>query len=253
MSRCSLCLLIALPLIAVAGSAEPPARLSPPQNMLWSWFAEDDFRPAAPSGTGVAWLAMSLQFSRSGVSVAPRAASLRTPRGMYEMAVVRFNFEPSEYPPAGISSWHPRQRIQAEQSILDLVRLTGATSLQLDFDAPESARPFYRDLLRSLRAQLPGNTYLSITALASWCMEPKSWLASLPVDEFVPMVFDMGQSGDAVLTLLKRGGEFPFPGCRTTLGIRQSSSDIPAKPGVRIYRFNGGQPRTGITRRQFRP
>ena len=45
------------------------------------------------------------------------------------------------------------------------MRLTHAKALQIDFDAPESARPFYRDLLVNLRSQLPEDTFISITAL----------------------------------------------------------------------------------------
>jgi hypothetical protein len=78
-------------------------------------------------------------------------------------------------------------------------------------------------------------------------MEPRSWLASLPVDEYVPMVFDMGVPGDAVMTMLKRGGDFPFPGCRTSLGIRQGSREVPSKPDVRVYRFSGGKSWNGAT------
>jgi hypothetical protein len=192
---------------------------------------------------------MSLNFDRSGVAVVPRAAALRVPKGMYEMAVVRFNFEQPYDALTDRSLWQPRQRARAEELILDLVRLTHAKALQIDFDAPESARPFYRDLLVNLRSRLPEDTFISITALVSWCMESKSWLTSLPVDEYVPMVFDMGIPGDAVLTLLKRGGDFPFRGCRTSLGIRHGSRDVPFKPGVRVYRFRGGTPWNGIDAR----
>ena len=229
-----------------AFSATLLSRVPPPPNMLWSWYADDDFRTNFPLKTGVAWLAMSLNFSRSGVAVVPREAALRTPRGMYEMAVVRFNFEQDYDPSAARLLWQPRQRARAEELILDLVGLTRTKALQIDFDAPESARSFYRELLSSLRKQLPEDTFVSITALVSWCMEPRSWLASLPVDEYVPMVFDMSVPGDAVMTMLKRGGDFPFPGCRASLGIRQGSREVPFKPGVRVYRFGGGKPWSGV-------
>ena len=247
MFLCSLRAPTAFALFAVvAFSATLPSRVPPPQNVLWSWYVDDDFRANPPSATGVAWLAMSLNFGPSGVVVVPRGAGLRTPKGMYEIAVVRFNFEQPYDPSAARLLWQPRQRARAEELILDLVRLTHAKALQIDFDAPESARPFYRDMLVNLRSRLPEDTFISITALVSWCMESKSWLASLPVDEYVPMVFDMGIPADAVLTLLKRGGDFPFPGCRTSLGIRQGSRDVPFKPGVRVYRFSGGKPWNGI-------
>jgi hypothetical protein len=209
--------------------------------MIWSWYQDDDFLSSPSPETGVAWLAMSLDFSRSGVTVAPRVASLRTPPGMYEMAVVRINVEPYDAS-VGRSLWRPSQRARAEELILDLVHLTKARALQIDFDAPESARDFYRDLLIHLRSKLPADTFLSVTALVSWCMEAKSWLASLPADEYVPMVFDMGTPGDAATTLLRHGGDWPFAGCRRSLGIRQGSHDVPVRQGVRVYRFRGGRP-----------
>ncbi len=180
---------------------------------------------------------MSLNFSPSGIAVVPRGAGLRPLRLCMKWpfcdSILSHTIRLPRAAVAGTSTG-PRGR-----TILDLVRLTHSKALQIDFDAPESARPFYRDLLVNLRSRLPRDTFISITALVSWCMESKSWLAALPVDEYVPMVFDMGTPGDAVLTLLKRGGDFSFPGCRTSLGIQQGSRDLPSKPGVRgIYRFS---------------
>jgi hypothetical protein len=61
--------------------------------------------------------------------------------------------------------------------------------------------------------------FISITALASWCEGTKSWLTGLPVDEIVPMAFSMGPTAPAITTMLQRGGEFAFAGCRQSIGV----------------------------------
>jgi hypothetical protein len=80
MFLCSLRAPAAFALFAViAFSATLPSRVPPPQNVLWSWYVDDDLRTNPPSATGVAWLAMSLNFGPSGVAVVPRGAGLHTP------------------------------------------------------------------------------------------------------------------------------------------------------------------------------
>ena len=51
-------------------------------------------------------------------------------------------------------------------------------AIQIDFDATKSERSFYRELITDLRQRLPANVHLSITALASWCMDD-DWLSDL--------------------------------------------------------------------------
>jgi len=67
-----------------------------------------------------------------------------------------------------------------------------------------SERDFYRALLQDLRAQLPDNVPLSMTALASFCIGDR-WLEGLPVDEAVPMIFRMGADDKPIKNLLANG------------------------------------------------
>lgn len=48
-------------LCRASSAAETPGKQDPPKLMLWSWFAEDDFRPLGDRGVGVAYLALSLE------------------------------------------------------------------------------------------------------------------------------------------------------------------------------------------------
>lgn len=224
-------------------AAQPRSKQPPPRLMLWSWYAEDDFRPLAGRGLGVAYLALSLRLERQNtVTPNPRANSLRIPPNMYRMAVVRFDYsvEGPDRP-----AFSPRQRELAVRMIGEIVVLSRAQSLQVDFDAPQSAWPFYRQLLSEVRARVGSEVFLSITALVSWCGSAQSWLAGLPVDEMVPMGFSMGRSAPAVMTMFQRGGHLEYPACRASLGVELPSewnnpnSGVRPHQGQRAYFFPG--------------
>ena len=90
--------------------------------------------------------------------------------------------------------------------------------LQVDFEATASQRPFYRALLDDLRSALGPRAGISITALASWCLGDR-WLAGLPVDEVVPMLYRLGPRRAEVEEALGRGSGFPAPECRAAIGL----------------------------------
>jgi hypothetical protein len=185
--------------------------------MLWSWYAKDDFRPLADPGVGVAYLALSLRFEgQSEVTPDPRRIPMRIAPDTYQMAVVRFNYlSEAAHRPA----FSQQQRRLAARMVAEMATFARPQAVQIDFDAPRSAWPFYRQLLADIRDRLGPDMFLSITALVSWCDTAQCWLAGLPVDEIVPMAFFMGQATAATVTMLERGGQFAFPGCRASIGI----------------------------------
>lgn len=89
--------------------------------------------------------------------------------------------------------------------IVEAVRRAAETSssgwVQLDLEARPSQRAFYLAVLRRLRAVMPPEVRLSITALAWWCRSP-DWLDDLPADEVVPMFFRMGADAAEMRRLL---------------------------------------------------
>jgi len=195
--------------------------------MLWSWFAEDDFRPLADPGIGVAYRALSLRFEgQTKVTPGPRAVSVLIPPSVYKMAVIRFDYRQDMAP-----SFSQQQRELTVKMVAEIAALARPQAVQIDFDAPQSARPFYRQLLSDIRRQLGPDIFLSITALVSWCDSRQSWLAGLPVDEIVPMAFYMGRPTPAIVTMLQRGGQFAFPGCRESIGVELSSGRLVSFPG----------------------
>jgi hypothetical protein len=232
-------------LCGASGANPNPGKRVPPKLMLWSWYAADDFRPLADTGVGVAYLALSLRFDgQSEVTPDPRMIPVRIAPGTYQMAVVRFNYYTNA---AHRPAFSPRQRQLAVRMVAEIAAFTRPQAVQIDFDAPRSAWPFYRQLLADIRDRLGPDMFLSVTALVSWCDTAQSWLAGLPVDEIVPMAFYMGRATPAVVTMLQRGGQFAFPGCRESIGVgldNEYYGQPSARPrnGQRAYFFPGSMP-----------
>ncbi len=207
----------------------------PPKLVLWSWCGENDLRFLKDSDIGVAYLALSLHFEgRDTVVPSPREMPLRTAPNTWLMAVVRLDYRADDTDKASFSE---RQRQLSARMIGEIASLTHAQGIQIDFDAPQSAYPFYRQLLQDVRRRLDPNVFLSMTALVSWCETPHSWLTAVPVDEIVPMAFDMGQASAAVITKLARGGTFAYPGCRKSIGMHLEPGYVKPRKNQRAYFF----------------
>ncbi len=191
--------------------------------MLWAWEKPADLRFLKPADAGVAFFAAHLFLQPDGgVRSQLRAQPLLLTPGLYRMAVVRLDTQ--KRPPLSA-----KQRETAAQMVEEAYRITKADALQIDFDAPESAYPFYRALLADIRRRLGPKVFVSMTALVWWC-GPRSWLTDLPVDEIVPMAFTSGKPA-----------EFAAPQCRGSIGLRLGISERPPKLPSRVYVFLGGE------------
>ena len=201
----------------------------PPDQMLWHWFANGDVRFVQPQRAGIAFHALSIALKGRDEAIAyPRRSPLPLSAGVYRMAVIRIEDRGAAFTSA--------QRLQAAKMIGKIAIVMRVPAVQIDFDAPKSARAFYKELLKDVRARLGRDIFLSITALTSWC-ESNSWMASLDVDELVPMAFDMGRGGPPITAMLKQGGQFGFAGCRTSIGMSLTEGAVAVEPGQRIYLF----------------
>jgi hypothetical protein len=190
-----------------------------PHVVLWAWERPEDLRSFDPSRFAVAFLAQPLD-------VAPQARL---------MAVTRIESEKLTGERAALSN---AQRKKAVDLIMRTTQLRNVAAIQIDFDATTSERAFYRALLQDLRAQLPGNVPLSMTALASFCIGDR-WLSELPVDEAVPMIFRMGADDKAIKSLLSGGEDFREPLCQRSYGVASDEPlDMQFKSGRRVYVFN---------------
>ena len=196
---------------------------APPSKLNWYWLdTYSAYDLAKTPGTGAAFLAVSYGLSGSNPVVpATRGVPLKLPPNTYRMAVVRVNLYEPRFTTA--------QRNELAAMIAEVPALTYTTSLQIDFDAPQSAWPFYRALLADVRRLLGPNVFLSITALASWCGKD-SWMAGLPVDEIVPMFFRMGRE--------RIDPPLAFPACQSSAGISTDEPGVRLPPAVkRVYTF----------------
>jgi hypothetical protein len=143
--------------------------------------------------------------------VRPRVQPLKTPPGTKAVAVVRVDVD-TEFAAT------PAQQDGLVNAATALPGRFEITGVQIDFDATQSQRSFYTSALHAIRRKLPPEMTLSITALASWCLDDP-WVRDLPVDEAVPMLFRMGPDAKAVVSHLRGGGDFSLDICRRSVGI----------------------------------
>jgi hypothetical protein len=121
--------------------------------------------------------------------------------------------------------------------IRSTLELPNVKAIQIDFDAVASEREFYRSLMIELRKQLPAGTPLTMTALASWCTGD-AWFNDFPVDEAVPMVFQMGADEENIKTFLRNGNDWREPMCRGSYGFSvEDQLNFDVRPDRRIYYF----------------
>lgn len=200
-----------------SGSATQP---KPPETIvLWAWDRAEDLRFLKLEEADVAVLAETI-YLRNGEAVSrTRKLPLLLPDGLKPMAVVRLESDGTSLPPADsvanfISRWARFERIQ------------------IDFDARLSQLTWYEELIRTSKRM---KARISITALASWCLE-KPWFRGIP-DEAVPMLFQMGPQRNQVLDRLRRHGGFA-EGCRDIVGMSVAEPLVWRPEAKKIYVFN---------------
>ena len=219
-------IIILLPLLFVAFSARRPATVeSLPPVILWAWERPENLTFLDPKTTGVAFLAKTITLRDDKTLVKPRLQPLQLAPETKLIAVVRIEIDR-----ALLSS------AQLEQTAHEISSLSGVSVVQIDFDATASERDFYRKLLQRVREELSPSVGLSITALASWCAGD-NWIADLPVDEAVPMLFRMGVERPQFQRRLESGQPFEASICRNSAGV-STDEPVTISPVNRLYIFN---------------
>jgi hypothetical protein len=198
-----------------------------PQKTLWAWERPEDLRAINPETTAIAWLDQSVLLGSEVISQ-PRRQPLSYPSNATRIAVVRIETLPN----ARLDAAEEQQTVRL---LLKSAERPGIAAFQVDFDATRSQRGFYSELLRDLRWQMPSGLQLSITALASWCSYD-DWIAALPVDEAVPMLFRMEPDRRRASAALP---EFRIrePLCMSSVGISTHETWPEEMAGKRIYIF----------------
>jgi hypothetical protein len=198
-----------------------------PRTALWVWDRREDLRRADPGRFAIAFLDQTLTVGLS-IDRQPRHNAIAYPAAAKRIAVVRI--ETTRF---AVLDEEARRQIVA--AILESAAIPGISALQVDFDATQSQRRFYRNILFDLRRQMPADLPLSITALASWCSWD-DWIGDLPVDEAVPMFFRMEPDRTRAPSSLD---DFKIrePLCRSSVGVSTTEPWPSAMAHKRIYVF----------------
>jgi len=203
-----------------------------PRIILWAWERRENLSFIDPDKTAVAYLACTLDLDGDRVEIRPRFQPLTVPPRTTLIAVVRIE-DDRRVPPSLSAS----QRVRAARIIASFAN-TSTAAIQIDFDALRSERRFYRDLLADVRRRLPASTPLSMTALASWCLDD-DWISALPVDEAVPMLYRMGPDAGEITAYLRGGGEFGPASSRNSIGLSLDGQMTGlGAAGKRVYLFS---------------
>jgi hypothetical protein len=197
--------------------------------VLWAWERPEHLNFIDPQATGVAFLDRTIAITQNDVRVRPRYQPLVVPNGTPLVAVIRVES-------AKDAELSESQRARSVTEIVAAAR-PGISAIQIDFDALQSERTFFAQLLGDVRAALPHATGLQITALASWCLGDP-WIRDLPIDDAVPMLFRMGADAPNVERTLNGGGDFALAVCRHSVGISTDEQSPRVPSGRRRYVFN---------------
>jgi hypothetical protein len=212
-----------------------------PALMLWAWERPEDLRFLDPERAGVAFLAGTVRLGPKGMTFKPRMQPLRISPQTKLVAVVRIETAVRDSAAAGLGAAGTGLDSSLAQKVAaEIARAADGPQVvaaQVDFDATVSERAFYREVLVELRQRLPAGVPISITALASWCIGDP-WLAGLPVDEAVPMLFRMGTGQGEVSSFLRSGKDFREPVCRGSLGVSLDEPWTQLAAGRRVYVFS---------------
>ena len=216
-----------------------------PQKIIWAWERPEDLRFLDPKVYGVAFLAQTIFLEKDGVSPKPRRQPLEVAPGTYLIAVTRIETNKD-------GTKRPSFDVEMGNKVAILIKntldLPDVKGIQIDFDAVTSERAFYRTMINEVRKQMAPNTPLTMTSLASWCTGD-AWFNDFPVDEAVPMAFQMGADNDKIKTYLRNGNDWRDPLCRGSYGISVDEPlQVELKPGRRIYYFSNSRWRPSMIR-----
>ncbi|MFN0138826.1 MAG: hypothetical protein ACKVQW_01910 [Pyrinomonadaceae bacterium] len=225
-----------------------------PRKILWAWERPEDLRFIDRNEYGVAFLAQTILLENDRVIHKPRRQPLELAPGTYVIAVTRIETNKDGRMGPALDDEMIAKTVSLIKSTLELPDVRG---IQVDFDAVVSERAFYRRLMFELRSLLdksadegvrvpedadegvrvPSRVPLTMTALASWCTGD-AWFNDFPVDEAVPMVFQMGADSDKIKTYLRGQNDWQEPLCGGSYGISLEKGKFEGmKPGRRIYYF----------------
>ena len=169
---------------------------------------------AQPPGQdmAVAYIVQTITLRAATVRIDPRPRPQRDSPSSDVIAATRI-----EVPAGAAVDLSQGQIEQLAYAIADTAEIPLVGAAQIDFDATIAQRCFYRDLIHRVRALLPAEIPLSITAIASWCMDD-DWVSDLPIAEVVPMI-RMGHEWKAAAKRAREDARQITGVCASALGV----------------------------------
>jgi hypothetical protein len=223
--------LVVLASLVGVPSPAPPDRLAGlPSVLLWAWERPEDLRFAAALGVGVAVLDRTITLRGSTIETALRRQPVRLDPATPVVAVVRVE--------ADGAAGREAKAADVATAIAGAARRPGIRALQVDFDATVSQRVLYAGVITELRRRLPVDLPLSMTALASWCAGD-TWIDELPVDEAVPMLFEMGPDRVAIAGRVRQDAPFGEGRCAHAIGVstREPLGRVPLVARAYVFTY----------------
>ena len=177
-----MCMAWTLSLITVTTSANAQT-----SDIPWIWHTSD----APHDAQQIALLLDHLVLSKTRIDIRHRMLRLVVAPDVQVTPVVHVQTDSSQAPQLG------DQHTEAiSRAITAAARRSTSGWVQLDFEAYDSQKKYYIELVKNIKQKLPASVKLSVTVLASWCSEP-GLIAQLSADEIVPMFFKMGSNTEA--------------------------------------------------------
>jgi hypothetical protein len=207
-----------------------------PRLMLWAWERPVNIPSLDTTTTGVAFYAGSIYITADSVEPRKRVNTLSVPPGTRLLPVVRIESGGTAGSSPGVAG---RQVHEVAALLSEVVRSDPHTALQIDFDATQSERGFYSQVIHELRQMTGPKAHIEITALASWCVSDP-WIDSLPIDGAVPMLFRMGKEQDQITQAFATGKDIRSKAAEGLLGIALDEAAPLDAATRRLYVFNSG-------------
>ncbi|MES2295419.1 MAG: hypothetical protein V4582_00175 [Pseudomonadota bacterium] len=208
--------------------APHPALAALPATLLWAWERPEDLRWLPPD-MGVAYVASSIVLRGDETLIYPRRAPLLLSPGSARVPVL--HVDASWRNPPTLSE---QQRERITQELLRVAARANRHVVQLDFEVRQSQRPFLAATIASIRRQLDARVALSVTALASWCLDARG-PGTTDADEVVPMAFRMGQQQGALRQRLLRQQGFDAPQCASAIGFASDEARMQVRAPRHYY------------------
>jgi len=202
------------------------------KNILWIWDRPTDVRFLDSTTFEFAMLSKTFVLYNSHIKVIPRHSSVQIPPQASLFPVIRIE---SRGGGGGYNSVITEKLI--EEILFEFKHFSKARILQIDFDAKKSELSWYKNVLTRIKTEIQPKCKLSITALVSWCYESQ-WLESLPVDEIVPMVFQMGYHSEKIKQEFQNKPPFQKSNLKYSIGCSIDEPLSVADRTKRMYFFN---------------